>query len=54
MANNNFLLTIVASQVEGVSTLTVKYKLVQDSFAEQVAVYLQAAWRRHAARKLAT
>ena len=29
------------------------YKQVQDSFAEQVVMYLQTAWRRHKAKKLA-
>lgn len=38
-------------QVEGVKALTNIYKQIQDSFAEQIVIYLQAAWRRYAARK---
>ena len=38
-------------QVEGVKALTNTYKQIQDSFAEQIVIYLQAAWRRYAARK---
>lgn len=33
-------------------TLTSLYKQIQDSFAEQVVIYLQTAWRRHNARKV--
>jgi len=39
--------------VEGVRTLTSVYKQIQDSFAEQIVIYLQAAWRRHKAKKAA-
>ena len=38
-------------QVEGVKALTNTYKQIQDSFAEQVVIYLQTAWRRYAAKK---
>ena len=38
-------------QVEGVKALTGTYKQIQESFAEQITIYLQAAWRRYAARK---
>ncbi len=39
--------------MEGVKALIHTYKQVQDSFAEQVVMYLQTAWRRHKAKKLA-
>ena len=38
-------------QVEGIKTLTTVYKQIQDSFAEQIVIYLQTAWRRHKAKK---
>ena len=43
--------TADAMQVEGIRTLTNTYKQIQDSFAEQIVIDLQTAWRRHAARK---
>ncbi len=39
--------------MEGVKALIHTYKQVQDSFAEQIVMYLQTAWRRHKAKKLA-
>ncbi|KAL0042160.1 hypothetical protein WJX77_004929 [Trebouxia sp. C0004] len=42
-----------SARVEGIKTLIHTYKQVQDSFAEQIVMYLQTAWRRHKARKLA-
>ncbi len=39
--------------MEGIKALIYTYKQVQDSFAEQVVMYLQTAWRRHKAKKLA-
>ena len=38
-------------QLEGVRALTNTYKQIQDNFAEQIVIYLQAAWRRYAAKK---
>ncbi|DBA85128.1 TPA: hypothetical protein ACH3X2_005848 [Trebouxia sp. C0005] len=42
-----------SARVEGIKALIHTYKQVQDSFAEQIVMYLQTAWRRHKARKLA-
>ena len=39
--------------MEGIKRLTSVYKQVQDSFAEQIVIYLQTAWRRHKGRMLA-
>lgn len=46
-----FYVMIDPMQVEGVKALTSTYKQIQDSFAEQIVIYLQTAWRRYAARK---
>ena len=39
--------------MEGIKALIYTYKQVQASFAEQIVMYLQTAWRRHKARKRA-
>ena len=39
--------------MEGIKALIHTYKQVQASFAEQIVMYVQTAWRRHKARKLA-
>ena len=39
--------------MEGIKRLTSVYKQIQDSFAEQIVIYLQTAWRRHKGRMMA-